>query len=402
MSEDIPAAKVALIGPVFPYRGGIAHYTTSLARTFQEQGHQLLLVSFKRQYPLWLYPGDTDKDPSAQGFEADNPNYWIDSLNPITWFRTFWRVRAFGPQVIVLQWWTTFFAPLWLTIILLNRFFLAAPIVFICHNVLPHEERRLDRWIAWLLLRSSSHVIVQSDTEYELVKKILSETTVSIVPHPTYDILATDVFSSRTANSIEARHSFGLESEQFVLLFFGIIRAYKGLPELLHAFARVANRFPNTTLLIAGEFWEDKEEYTSLIHELDLEHVVQIDDRYIPNEDVAFYYAAADLLVAPYRRHTGSGVIQVATALDLPVITLNSLTQSSGIFDTTLYMQRIDYLVDRISTHIQMSRNCGSIVGFTNSQVNCLKSRESYPDKQIIKSTWTELAVRILDTIYEP
>jgi len=398
MSEDIPAAKVALIGPVFPYRGGIAHYTTSLARTFQEQGHQLLLVSFKRQYPLWLYPGDTDKDPSAQGFEADNPNYWIDSLNPITWFRTFWRVRAFGPQVIVLQWWTTFFAPLWLTIILLNRFFLAAPIVFICHNVLPHEERRLDRWIAWLLLRSSSHVIVQSDTEYELVKKILSETTVSIVPHPVHNILVTDLFSTKEVSFLEARHSFGLECEEFVLLFFGIVRAYKGLPELLYALARVRKSCPKIQLLVAGEFWEDKEIYLAMIRNLGLEDCVKIDDRYIPNEMVSFYYAASDLLIAPYRHHTGSAVIQVATALNLPLVTLNNMSvEPNDAFlpiESKLFNNRVRQLENTILSHTLQKSTYRTKCKSTSEACN-IASAEPF---STTPSTWYELVDDILSS----
>ena len=138
--------RVALVGPVFPYRGGIAHYTTSLASALRDQDHQLLLISFSRQYPSWLYPGNTDKDPSTKPFTVADVRYWIDSLNPITWLSTFLRMRTFAPQVIVLQWWTTFFAPLWLAIALLNRIYWARPLVFIVHNVLPHEERRLDRW----------------------------------------------------------------------------------------------------------------------------------------------------------------------------------------------------------------------------------------------------------------
>ena len=401
MNKDVQPTKVALIGPVFPYRGGIAHYTTSLAKTFQNQGHQLLLVSFKRQYPLWLYPGNSDKDPSTQSFEVDHPNYWIDSLNPITWGRSFWRIRAFAPQVIVLQWWTTFFAPIWLTIVLLNKFCLSVPIVFICHNVFPHEERRIDRWIVWLLLQSSTHIIVQSDSEYELVISFLPHASVSVVPHPVYNMLATDVFSPERTDPAKARQLLGLESEQFVLLFFGIVRAYKGLPELLHALARVVDSYPNTLLLIAGEFWEEKKEYIHLIQKLGLENVVQIDDRYIPNEDVARYYAAADLLVAPYRRQTGSGVMQVATALELPVLTLNTLTQQSDMLDTSLYEQRVDHLVDAIATHIQKSQTCEPVAEVAGLHVDGLKQKDSHKDDLVPESTWPDLVVRILENTHE-
>lgn len=389
MSEDVQAIKVALIGPVFPFRGGIAHYTTSLAKTLQEQNHQLLLISFKRQYPAWLYPGVTDKDPSERGFEAGEPKFWLDSLNPLTWLTTFGRMRSFAPQVIVLQWWTTFFAPIWLVFLLLNKLLLDAPIVFICHNVLPHEERWLDRWIVWCVLGQSSQIVVQSEVEYARVVALLPKAAVSIVPHPVHDILATDIFAAKRVLPLDARQSLGITDGQFVLLFFGMIRAYKGLRELLYALAVVCDTYPAVRLLIAGEFWEDKREYLALIQRLGLDDFVTIDDRYIPNENVACYYAAADLLVAPYRHHTGSAVIQVAAALQLPLITLNNLpVESRGASlssESALFKQRVEHLTEAILAHAHVEFN-------QNGRPSIKKTGCTRDHHPAIESSWGDLA----------
>ena len=136
----------ALIGPVYPYRGGIAHYTTLLARVLRAAQNGVLLVSFKRQYPRWLFPGRSDKDPSQQPLTADDPHYWIDSLNPLTWLTAFQRIRRVRPDVLVLQWWTPFWTPVWLTLLLANKLLLGSRVCVICHNVLPHETRPWSPW----------------------------------------------------------------------------------------------------------------------------------------------------------------------------------------------------------------------------------------------------------------
>lgn len=372
--------KVVLIGPVFPYRGGIAHYTTSLANTFEQRGERLLLISFKRQYPAWLYPGSTDRDSSQQPFKANHPCYWIDSLNPLTWLQTIWRIREFAPHIIILQWWTTFFAPIWLTIALFNKLYLARPLVFICHNVLPHEDRLWDRWIVGLVLRFASRIIVQSDSERTRLNAFLPQADVSIVPHPVYRL-----FTDKHLDQAEARQFLHLDGDSLVLLFFGMVRPYKGLRELLFTLARLREDFPRLTLVVAGEFWEDRAEYMKLIQKLGLTDIIRIDEGYVPNEDVARYYTAADLLVAPYRRHTGSGVIQVAAALNLPVVTLNELIESSGPTshqtDVTFH-DRVDYLEETLRSYL-MNPNCNL----------------DKPDAGAPSATWDELAHTISDEI---
>lgn len=308
--------RVALIGPVYPFRGGIAHYTTMLCRAFREQGHEVLMISFKRQYPQWLFPGKSDKDPSKEPLRVGDVHYLIDSLNPLTWLRAFLFVSDFEPDIIVLQWWTTFWAPVWFVFGVLNHFFLKRLLVYICHNVLPHEARIWDSWLARLTLRWGEQFIVQSKREKDHLLNLLKDASVHIAHHP-----VSAMFASQKISQVKARKLLGLPSNTRILLFFGIVRAYKGLKDLLRALPEVQNELGQVLLVIAGEFWEDKHSYEKIIEELNIKDSVVVEDRYIPNETVPLYFSAADVLVMPYRRVTGSGVVKMAVGFGLPVIT---------------------------------------------------------------------------------
>ena len=287
--------KVVLIGPVFPYRGGIAHYTTMLNKALRDAGHDVLLISFKRQYPQWLFPGESDRDPSRNALIVDDVRYCIDSLSPFTWFATFRLIWSFRPDVVVLSWWTVFLAPAWFVLSMLQRVFLRSPLVIICHNVLPHDGRKLDRWVARAVLGLATRLIVQSDAEKGQALNLIHKKQVNVIPHPVYDMFA-DQWIPREI----ARTRLGLAPDIPVLLFFGIVRRYKGLSEILSALPDIRARLGQVRLLISGEFWEDKQACLSLIDRLGVGDLVLIVDRYIPNEEVPLYFCAADLLVAPY------------------------------------------------------------------------------------------------------
>lgn len=307
--------RVVLIGPVYPYRGGIAHYTTMLYSALQKRGHEVLLISFKRQYPRWLFPGKSDKDPSEHPLRAEGARYWIDSLNPLTWFVTFLRLVRYRPDALISQWWTTFWAPVWFVLGLLNTLFLRKPLLYICHNVLPHEMRWWDVWLARLALWWGKHFVVQSEEERRRLLICLPNARATVSPLPVFDMFADEYISKD-----EARKRLGLPADMPVLLFFGIVRAYKGLADLLSVLPKVRTKLGKVLLLVIGEFWEDKSVYLEKIASLQIEDSVIIEDRYVPNEEVALYFSAADLLVAPYREVTGSAVVQMGIGFRCPVI----------------------------------------------------------------------------------
>lgn len=314
--------KVVLIGPVYPFRGGIAHYTAVLNQELLKAGHDVLLISFRRQYPRWLFPGRTDRDPSGQTIDVPNVRYLIDSLNPLSWLNAFLAIRSYHPQVVVLQWWHEFWAPVWLVIEWLLKRWGKARTIIICHNVLPHERRAWNRALATLVLRAAAQVIVQSTSEKARFLELVPTGHVEVVPHPLYDM-----FDRPEITRQEARRHLGIRDNAQVLLFFGFVRAYKGVHFLIEALSVVREQLPDVCLLVVGEFWDDRQSYELQIKSLGLEAHVQLIDRYVPNEEVALYFKAADLVVLPYTAATQSGVLQLALGFGAPVIS----TRAGGI-----------------------------------------------------------------------
>ncbi len=307
--------KIALVGPVYPFRGGIAHYTTHLYHTLIEEQHELLLVSFRRQYPDWLFPGSSDQDPSRRAMHISAARYWLDSMNPWTWWQTARRLREFAPDLLILQWWTTFWALIWVILARAVRMGRRARVVIICHNVVPHDAKRWERWISRWVLGQATGWIVQTEEERVRLVELLPGCTPQLAPHPINDMFVGDSIAQP-----EARARLQLAADGPLLLFFGMVRAYKGLDDLLDAMPQVVAALPAVRLVVAGDFWGHYLTYARRVAELGLGGVVTLHDQYIPNEDVPVYFAAADLVVAPYRRASGSAVIQTARGLSKPVV----------------------------------------------------------------------------------
>jgi len=316
--------RVALIGPVYPFRGGIAHYTTMLGRELRQAGHETRVFSFIRQYPAWAYPGKSDRDPSREPLAVEDVEYSLDLLNPLTWRRTAGRIRAYAPDVVVMQWWTSVWAPVWWALARSLRRVPRPELLFICHNVLPHEPRLWDAGLARAVLRLADRIVVSSEQERENLHALLPNAPADIVPLPVFDMLA-----GAMPPRDEARARLGLSPEGPVLLNFGLVRSYKGVRYLLDALPRVREAFPDVQLVIAGEFWEDRGPYLAQVAQLGLEDCVTIVDRYIPNEETPLYFAAADVVVLPYTRVTQSGVAQLALGFRKPLIA----TRVGGLTD---------------------------------------------------------------------
>jgi glycosyltransferase involved in cell wall biosynthesis len=304
-----------LIGPTFPFRGGISHHTTLLYRHMAARYRRGLFISFKRQYPAWLFPGSTDRDPSRQALQAPCERL-IDPLNPWSWWRTARRIARFDPELLVIPWWVTFWALPFGTIVRLARRHSRARVVFLHHNVLPHEPRRWDPGLARFALSAGHGHVVQSASEGEALRRLLPGVRPVVSAHPIYDMFAPEMLSRA-----EARRRLGLPAEGPVLLFFGFVRPYKGLRYLLQALPTVRESLPDVHLLIAGEFWDDKAAYLALIERLALSASVTLLDRYVPNEEVALCFSAAEVAVLPYTHATQSGVVQLALGCNCPVIT---------------------------------------------------------------------------------
>ncbi len=306
--------KISIIGPVTPYRGGIAHFTTSLALQLSEHGHDLQIISFKKQYPGWLYPGDSDKDHSPGRVKVD-AQFILKPLDPISWRRTVKAILDFPPQQVIIQWWVTFWGPAFHTILkrLKRR---GIPVTVMIHNTLPHEPRPWDRFLAKKVLSLADRCIVMTEKEKaRLLALIPDAPDVRIAPLPI------DTSIQRTGmTKSAARQKLGSSLDQKVILFFGFIRPYKGLAVLIDAFKIVSAQEPTAQLWVVGEFWEDKHRTLNQVKTLGLEDRVHFTDRYVPDDEVGLYFEAADLFVAPYTGGTQSAALRTALAFGLPVV----------------------------------------------------------------------------------
>ena len=303
--------KYVLIGPTYPYRGGIAHYTTLLYQHLSA-AHETKLYSFKRQYPAFLFPGRTDKDPSTSPLQVPC-EYLLDPLNPFTWLGTFRRIRRERPDAVILQWWVPYWAPALGSVAFLLRRFTPVKVVFICHNVLPHESSVLDRFLTRVALRRGQYFVLQSQKDLSNLKALVPHAQAVRTVLPLYDATQWQVMEAGAA-----KKALGLAGP--VLLFFGFVRKYKGLEYLIRAMPEVLRNI-TVQLLIVGEFWEDREPYLKTIKELGVQQKVTVVDRYIANEEVGLYFSAADVVVLPYADATQSAVVSLAYAFDKPVIT---------------------------------------------------------------------------------
>lgn len=313
--------KISIIGPVYPYRGGIAHHTTLLNKTLLDNGINTQIISFSKQYPSWLYPGKNDKDPSEQKLLV-NAEFILNPFYPWTWQKAIQQIRDFGPDAVIIQWWTTFWAiPFAFVAKSLHR--IGVNVIFLVHNVLPHEPKPWDKYLTYLALKHNQLFIIQSHQEKEILEKLCPAAQIEYCPHPIYSILSENHISKD-----KARKKLEIPESKFVLLFFGIIRKYKGLNILIESLKKVSDKLVNWHLIIAGEFWVDKQNIIQQIEKAKLKKNITIIDRYIPNEDISLYFSTADVLVAPYTQGTQSGAVNIALGYQLPVITTKHIADN--------------------------------------------------------------------------
>ncbi len=304
--------KIALVGPTYPYRGGIAHFLETMYRGLGARGHETFAVTFTRQYPELLFPGKTQYETA----EVEDPvpaRRLLDTVNPLTWIRTARHLAKLKPDVVLFKFWMPFFGPSFGTV---ARYLRRKGIksVVVVDNAIPHEPRPGDTLLSRYFLKACHGYLVMSDAVENDLATLGIRERIARVPHPVYDIFGPSM--SRE----EARRGLGLPDDSPVLLFFGFIRRYKGLHVLLDSMPRVIERIPNVRLVVAGEFYEDDAPYREIVRQHRLEENVRFDADYIPNDRVAQYFSAADVVVQPYVSATQSGVAQIAYQFDQPLI----------------------------------------------------------------------------------
>ena len=303
--------RIILIGPTYPFRGGISHYTTLLFRCLKKR-HETTFISFSRQYPQFLFPGKTDIDPSEEQIREEGLLPLIDSMNPFTWVNAALKIVRDRADLVILPWWVSFWAPqFWIISTLVNHFS-KTKILYICHNLVEHESKWVDKILTRFVLKTGDFFIVHSAEDQQNLLSMIPGAEVRTTFHPTYEVFN---FGPSDPDVVRKKHDL----QGNVILFFGFVREYKGLRYLIEALPQVLSKI-EVTLLVVGEFWGDKDKYLRLIKDKDVESAVVVVDKYVPNEEIRSYFSAADLVVQPYISATGSGVIQTAFGFDKPVI----------------------------------------------------------------------------------
>ena len=297
--------KIIIAGTAYPYRGGLAAFNERLGRQFVADGHNLTIYTFAFQYPGFLFPGKSQflEGAPPEGLTIDRK---INSINPFNWISVGYKIKKLKPDILIFKYWLPFMAPCFGTIARIAKSNHHTKVMCIFDNVIPHEKRPGDRLLTKYFVNSIDGAVAMSKSVLSDLDLFRKDIPARLNPHPLFDnfgpLLQRD----------EALKKLDLSASCNYLLFFGFIRAYKGLDLLIQALADSRFRTKNLKLIIAGEFYEDDKPYKDLIKKNNLEDEIILFDHFINDNDVAVFFSAADLVVQPYRNATQSGVTQIA------------------------------------------------------------------------------------------
>ena len=311
--------KIILLGTSWPFRGGLATFNERLAKQFMAEGHDVEIWTFTLQYPSFLFPGKTQysNEPAPEGIAIRRE---LNSCNPFNWIRVGKAIKKAAPDLLICCYWMSFFAPAYGLISRMAKKNGKTKCVALVHNMIPHEPNILDKLFAPYFIKSQDGFVALSESvvkDIEKVERLKVERPKTFSPHPIYDH-----YGERMTKK-EACAALGLDDKNGYMLFFGLVRAYKGLDVLLDAFGLIKDQLPTVQLIIAGEFYEDEEKYRVQIAANGLKERVLLRNEFIPDGDLRKYFGAADLIVQPYKTATQSGVTQVAFHFEKPMLVTN-------------------------------------------------------------------------------
>ncbi len=313
--------KWVLIGPVYPYKGGISHYTGLMYRALSKV-HDTVMISYKMQYPRILFKKE-QRDYDNDTFRVEDTQFLINTANPFNILATARRIVKLRPEKVIIQWWHPYFAPCY--VLLAGRLKKAGiQVIYICHNVFPHERFPLDKQLTRMALKRGNKYILHAQGEVKELLSIRPDADYRVTVHPTYSAFNFENMDIRTA-----RNKLGIPENEQMMLFFGFVREYKGLRHLINAEAILKDRYNKSTqtlipkLYIVGDFDGNKDEYLELINKKGIADRVTVIDGYVPDKEVEKYFSAADLVVLPYESATQSGIVQIAYGFRKPVIVTN-------------------------------------------------------------------------------
>ena len=313
--ENTRSLKIFIIGPAFPLRGGPAQFNENLCLELNKEGHDAQIISYKLQYPNFLFPGSSQFEKSGSAPLGIKIHTILNTINPFNWLMVARFIRKQKPDFILFRYWLPFFGPCLGTIGKLVKSH--TKVLALTDNIIPHEKRIGDHIFTKYFVKNCDGFIAMSKVVLNDLSIFTQNLNKAYSPHPMYE-------NYGDAISIDlARKKLNLNPHDKIILFFGLIRHYKGLDILLEALAAPEIKNQGVKLLIAGEFYDDKNFYLQLIKKLKLQDHVIVHDKFIPNDEVRDYFCASNLVAQTYRNATNSGVTMVGYFYEKPMLVTN-------------------------------------------------------------------------------
>ena len=303
--------KIVLVGPFPPYRGGISMFNHSLAKELEKK-HDVHRISFSLQYPKILFPGKTQ----YFDFKDENSKELINSINPLSWIKTANYIKKLSPDLIVFQYWMSFFAPAFNSIVKHVKKDCNAKIMVNCNNIKSHEPKPGDNILTKSFFKNCDLFMVMSSVVEEELKSLVTKPNYKKSPHPLYEVFGNQVSKNNAKDELKL-------GDEKIILNFGLVRDYKGLDILINAAKIIKNKINNFKILVVGECYGDEQKYLKLAQKNNVDDVIDFRFGFVPNEIVNYYFCASDLVVLPYKSASQSGIVPIAYHFNKPVIVTN-------------------------------------------------------------------------------
>lgn len=307
---------IVILGPAHPLRGGgMTTFNERMAHALQDAGHSVIIYSFALQYPGFLFPGSSQytSEPAPPGLTIISA---VNSINPANWITVGNELKKMNPDLIIVRYWLPLMGPSLGTILRRVKKNKHTKVICLADNVIPHEKRPGDKLFTKYFVKPIDAFITMSENVLSDLKKF-SQKPAFLTEHPLYDN-----FGEKLPQK-EARKELQLANDDFILLFFGFIRKYKGLDILLEAMPEIIKNIPSAKLLIAGEFYGDSSFYDVYLNDKLIRDHLSLHTNFIEASQVKKYFCAADVVVQPYRNATQSGVTPLAYHFEIPMIVTN-------------------------------------------------------------------------------
>ena len=301
--------RIAYLSCFYPYRGGIAQFNAHLLEALGE-GNEVRAFNFTRQYPGFLFPGQTQYVTEQDKATPVASTRILDSANPFTWRRTGRAILRWKPDVVVFSYWNSYFVPSHAPVARMMRRH-GVKTVTVVHNAIPHEPKFFDKPLARRFFRLNDVLVSMCDAVTADIRSLCPDARIVQRPHPVYDHFG------QKQDKAEAQRQLGLDPGLRTLLFFGLIRDYKGLDLLLDAMPLLG---PGYQLVVAGESYGSFDKYQAQIESSGCAGRIHVFNRYIDDEQVPGFFSAADVCVLPYRSATQSGITAIALHFEVPVV----------------------------------------------------------------------------------